>query len=106
MSTYMRALIWGAAIGIAVVVTTTSPTQSGMIGPRTLQITEPASLVEAVRSRTGSVSAGSSVRAGGVARGGTRVWPGRSIYVDSRALNLKAVQVPRGRYCHHGGCRK
>jgi hypothetical protein len=107
MNMNMRTLILGAAIGIAPTVTTISPTQAGMIGPGKLQITEPASLVEAVRSRMGSVSAGSTVRSGSVAaQGGTRVWPGRNIYVDSRALNLKAVQVPRGRYCHHGGCQK
>jgi hypothetical protein len=65
MSTYMRTLILGAAIGVASAVTIISPTQAGMIGAGTLQITEPASLVEPVRVRSGSgVSRGSTVRSG------------------------------------------
>jgi hypothetical protein len=84
MNMCMRNLILGAAIGIAPAVTTISPAQAGMIGPGKLHITEPASLVEPVRGRR----------------------PGRHIYVGSRVLNLKAVQFPRGRYCHHDGCQK
>jgi hypothetical protein len=42
MSMCMRTLILGAAIGIAAAVTTISPTQAGMIGAGTLQITEQA----------------------------------------------------------------
>jgi hypothetical protein len=104
MSMCERTLILGVAIGIALAVTTTSASQAGMIGPGKLQITEPTSLVEPVRARMGSsVSAGSTVRSGGPTPG-----PGRigGITVDPRALNLKAKQLPRGRYCHHGGCQK
>jgi nucleoid-associated protein YgaU len=87
----MRVLILGAAIGIAPA--TISPTQAAMIGPGKLQITEPASLAEPVRARSGSgVSRVSTVRSGsGVAQGGTA---GRGTRVDSRSLNLKAAQVP------------
>jgi hypothetical protein len=102
MNMYMRTLILGAAMGVAAAVTTISPTQAGMIGPGKLQITEPASLVEAVRARVG-VSRLSTVRAGRVTPGSARIG---SITVDPRALNLKAKQSPRGRYCHHGGCQK
>jgi hypothetical protein len=44
MSMNMRTLILGAAIGIAAVMTTISPTQAGLIGPGKLHITEPGSL--------------------------------------------------------------
>jgi hypothetical protein len=44
MNMHMRALILGAAIGIAAAVTTISPTQAGMISPGKLHITEPESL--------------------------------------------------------------
>src|SRR6266568_4290077 len=89
MSTCMRTLILGTAIGIAAAVTTISPTQAGMIGPGKLQITEPASLAEPVRSRVGGgASAASTVRSGSVvAQGSTRLWPGRGTFVDSRSLN-------------------
>ncbi len=51
MNMHMRALILGAAIGIAAAVTTISPTHAGMIGAGKLHITEPASLAEPVRGR-------------------------------------------------------
>jgi hypothetical protein len=104
MSMCMRTLILGVAIGIVPAVTTVSPTQAGMIGK--LQVTEPGSLAESVRGRPGGgVSPGNTVRSGSVvAQGGTRVWPNRGALVDSRSLNLKAKQLPRGRRCGHGGC--
>jgi len=116
----MRTLILGAAIGIAPVVTIISPTQAALIGPGKLQVTQPTPLAEPVRGRMGSggVSLGSTVRSGsgGVAQGGTRPLPNRGIVVDSRALNLKALNTLVGSYhghragggqwCHHGGCRK
>ena len=120
MNVSMRTLILGAAIGVAAAVTTISPTQAGMIGPGKLQITEPTSLAEPVRGRPGGggVSLGSTVRSGsgGVAQGPTRPWPGKGAFVDSRALNLKALNTQGGHYhghrtggghwCHHGGCQK
>jgi hypothetical protein len=101
MKICMRTLILRAAIGMAPAVTII-PTQAAMIGPGKLQISEPASLAEPVRARVG-VSRVSTVRAGGVTPGSARIG---SITVDPRALNRKAKQSPRGRYCHHGGCQK
>jgi hypothetical protein len=108
MSTCMRTLILGAAVGIAAAVPTISPTHAGVIGPGMLHNTEPALLAEPVRARMGSVSRVSTVRSGSsVAQGGTaRVLPGNGVRVDSRSLNVKATQVPGRRVVYSATVEK